>query len=79
MENKDANTDYQKVVGRPKVRNCRNHNRYHFFCLRFVFTIFYRFVFTIFYTESFQVPPEKIPPHQKANSHPKSQFDLSPI
>ena len=41
----------------PKVRNCINHHRYHFFCLRVVFTIFY--------TGSFQVPPEKNNPHLK--------------
>ena len=40
VKNKDNYTHYQKVVG-PKYRYCRNYNQYHFFCLRFVFTIFY--------------------------------------
>ena len=31
MENKDTNTNYQKVVRGQKVRNCRNYNRYNFF------------------------------------------------
>ena len=30
MENKDTNTDYEKVVWGPKLRNCRNYNQYHF-------------------------------------------------
>ena len=54
MENKDTNTDYEKVLTGQKVRNCRNYSQYHFFCLRFVFTIFF--------TRSFQVPPEKKSP-----------------
>ena len=47
------------------VRNGRNYNQNHFFCLRFIFTIF-------------QVPPEKATPTRSANSHPKCQFDVSP-
>ena len=30
------------------------------------------------YVGNFQVPSKKITPTQSANSHPKSQFDLSP-
>ena len=33
MEDKDTNTDYQKVVWGPKVGNCRNYSWYHFFLL----------------------------------------------
>ena len=45
------------------MRNRRNYNRNHFFCLRFVFTIFY--------TASFQVPPEKNHPYLKSQFPPK--------
>ena len=45
------------------MRNCRKYNQNHFFCLRFIFTIFY--------TESFQVPPEKNYPHLKCQFPPK--------
>ena len=43
--------------------NCRNYNRNHFFCLRFVFTIFY--------TEVSEVIPEKNHPHLKSQFPPK--------
>ena len=64
MENKDTNTDYQKFV---KVRDQKWEtqicNPSQFFCLRFVFTIFY--------TESFQVPLEKNHRHLKCQFSPK--------
>ena len=42
MENKDTNTDYQKVIRRANVRNYRNCNQNHFFlcikaCVRAIF------------------------------------------
>ena len=72
MDNNDTNTDCQKVVrvGGQKWEIVEITVRISFFCLRFVFTTSY--------TGSFQVPPEKITPSQSANSHQKSQFDLSP-
>ena len=45
------------VVYVTKVRNCRNYNWNHLFCLRFIFTIFN--------TGNFQVPPEKNYPQLK--------------
>ena len=55
MENNDTNTDYHKFVrvGDQKWEIVEITIRI-FFCLRFVFTIFY--------TGSFQVPPKKITP-----------------
>ena len=43
MENKDTNTDYQKVVrvGDQKWEIVETTSTVIFFCLRFVFTIFY--------------------------------------
>ena len=63
MENKDTNTDYQKVVTVGDQNSETVEITIGIICLRFVFTIFY--------TGSFQVPPEKNYPY------PKSQFDLS--
>ena len=64
MENKVTNTDYQKFV---KVRDQKWEtqicNPSQFFCLRFVFTIFY--------TDSFQVPLEKNHRHLKCQFSPK--------
>ena len=54
----------------PEIFGVREPKGNHFFCLRFVFTIFY--------TGNFQVPPEKNHPHLKCQFPPKSQFDLSP-
>ena len=55
MENKDTNTDYQKFI---RVGDQTWEILGGFFCLFFCL----RFVFTIFYTGSFHVPPEKITP-----------------
>ena len=53
------------------MRNCWNYSRNHFFfCLRYVFTIFY--------TGSFQAPPKKNHPHLKCQFPPKISIDLSP-
>ena len=53
------------------MRNCRNYSRNHFFfCLRYVFTIFY--------TGSFQAPPKKNHHHLKCQFPPKIPIDLSP-
>ena len=61
MEIKDTNTDYPKVVGVGDQKWEIVENIigifFFFFCLRFVFTIFY--------TGSFQVPPEKRSPPPK--------------
>ena len=58
MENNDPNTDYHKLarVGTKskKLQKLQSESLFFFFCLRFVFTIFY--------TGSFQVPPEKKSP-----------------
>ena len=59
MEHKDTNTDYQKFVqvGDQKWENVEITIKIIFYCLRFVFTIFY--------TGSFQVQPEKNNSHLK--------------
>ena len=65
MENNDTNTDYHKFVrvGDQKWEIVEITIRIIFFCLRFVFTIFY--------TGSFQVPPKKNHPHLKCQFPPK--------
>ena len=65
MENNNTNTDYHKFVrvGDQKWEIVEITIRIIFFCLRFVFTIFY--------TGSFQVPPKKNHPHLKCQFPPK--------
>ena len=65
MDNKNANTVYQKVVwvGNQKWVIVETTIGISFFCLRFVLTISY--------TGSFQVPPEKNHPHLKCQFPPK--------
>ena len=58
MENKDTNTDYQKVV---RVGD----QKWEIVETTFGIIFCLRFVFTIFYAESFQVPPEKNHPQPK--------------
>ena len=64
MENKDTNTDYQKIVriGGQKWEIAETTFGI-IFCLRFVFTIFYK--------ESFQVLPKKNHPYLKCQFPPK--------
>ena len=58
MENKDTNADCQKVARGPKVVEVTiGIFFFFFFCLKFIFTIFY--------ARSFQVPPEKNHPPPK--------------
>ena len=47
MENKDTNTDYQKIIRRANVRNYRNYNQNHFFyVLKLVSALFFiKFLF----------------------------------
>ena len=67
MENNDTNTDYHKFVrvGDQKweIVEITIGIFFFFFCLRFVFTIFY--------TGSFQVPTKKNHPHLKCQFQPK--------
>ena len=65
MENNNTNTDYHKFVrvGDQKWEIVEITIGIIFFCLRFVFTIFY--------TGSFQVPPKKNHPHLKCQFPPK--------
>ena len=67
MENNNTNTDYHKFVrvGDQKWEIVEITIRiiFFFFCLRYVFTIFY--------TGSFQVPPKKNYPHLKCQFPPK--------
>ena len=67
MENNNTNTDYHKFVrlGDQKweIAEITIGIIFFFFCLRYVFTIFY--------TGSFQVPPKKNHPHLKCQFPPK--------
>ena len=71
--NKDTKTGYQEVVkvGDQKWEMVE-------ITIGIIFYIWDSYLLFFIYVGNFQVPSKKITPTQSANSHPKSQFDLSP-